>query len=125
MQIGTAANLSTLDPFDHFFVDAVLHLRGIDTEPTLDQLREACAVLDAFYRAVMKAPESEHPVDIEWLEGHSMDSAAAQFAFLYTQFGLIYLSQADVRQVDAWKFWWRTGEVPDWLRAPLRRESIA
>jgi hypothetical protein len=112
MRESIAAALEKLDPFDHAFVDAVLRIQGIDELPTSEQFRAARAVLDAYYSALMRAPASTSPLDEEWLEGHTLESAASQFAFLFTQYSVLYLSQASDAQIAAFTQWWQTGEPP-------------
>lgn len=105
-------SLSMLEGFDLYFVEAVLRIRGAGDDPTTEQLRAARAQFDGYYAAVIRTPEPDD-VDKEWLDGHTFDSAAAQFAFLYTQFGVIYVSQATADEIAAFTRWWTTDVLPD------------
>ncbi len=60
-----AESLEQLDPFDHAFVDAVLHLRGIDEPPSLEEFREALAELGTYYAALQAS--SPAPRAMRWL----------------------------------------------------------
>lgn len=106
-----AQSLLELDPFDHAFVDAVLRLRGIFELPSVDELKSALDELNRYYTALMQAPVSSDPADEPWLRGQSIDAAASRFAFLFTQFGVLYVSQATPRQRAALDAWWETGDL--------------
>src|SRR5690349_6666981 len=73
--------LEDLDPFDAAFVEAVLHIQGIDEIPTRVQQHAALQLLNDYIGALSRVPHSDDPVDVEWLDGHTLDSAASQFAF--------------------------------------------
>lgn len=108
--------LTALDPFDFAFVDAVLHMQGVEGQPTAEEARAAHSVLDSYFAALMRAPISADPQDDEWLEGHTLESAAAQFAFLFFHFGVLSVNHATGRQRAAFSGWWATGELPPDLR---------
>lgn len=110
MTPNTAESLEQLDPFDHAFVDAVLHLRGIDEPPSYDEFRSALDELASYYGALALAPPSTTALDDTWLDGQSIDVAAAQLAFLYCRFGVLYRSQAKPLQLAAFHRWWATGD---------------
>lgn len=112
MSTRTITSLRLLDAFDRCFVEAVLRLRGITAEPAALQLRGACAQLDAYYAAITRAPEPQHDLDEQWLDGHTFSSAAEQLAFLFTQFGVLYVSQATAAQLQALNLWWTSGALP-------------
>jgi hypothetical protein len=106
----TANSLEQLDPFDHAFVDAVLHLHGIDEPPSFDEFRLALDELASYYNALALAPPGGNALDDTWLEGQPIDHAAAQLAFLYCRFGVLYRSQASPMQLLAFQRWWATGD---------------
>ena len=116
MQLNSAQTLEQLDPFDHAFVDAVLRIRGVDEMPTFEQFKDAILVLEAYYSALMKAPSSKDPRDEGWLDGHTIESAASQFAFLFNRFDVLYVSQATHEQLAAFTEWWTTGDMPNELK---------
>ena len=105
-----AQSLDQLDPFDHAFVDALLHLRGVDGPPALEEFRHALAELASYYGALELAPPSSTALDDVWLEGQSMDVAGAQLAYLFNRFGVLYRSQATTAQLAAFQQWWATGD---------------
>jgi len=107
-----ADSFEDLDPFDAAFVEAVLRIQGIDEVPTREQLRAALQELNDYIGALSRAPRSDDPVDAEWLDGHTLDSAASQFAFLFMQYGVLRVSQASRDQMAAFNHWWQTGELP-------------
>ena len=107
-----------LDPFDHAFVEAVLLLRGIDGIPTSHELSEALATLNSFFSALMKTPVSRELDDFEHLDADSLDTAATMYAFLYTQFGLVYWAHASAEHLAAFAHWQCTGELPRGLPLP-------
>ena len=99
-----------LDPFDHAFVDTLLHLRGVDDEPTVDELGSALDELRQYYAALELAPPSITSIDDEWIDGQSIDAAAAQLAYLYNRFGVLFRSQATPGQLHSFQRWWTTGD---------------
>jgi len=105
-----AQSLEQLDPFDHAFVDALLHLRGVDGPPTPEEFAAAHGELVEYYGALELAPASGTAIDDDWLEGQSIEAAAAQLAYLYSRFGVLYRSQATPMQLVAFHRWWATGE---------------
>jgi hypothetical protein len=105
-----AESLEQLDPFDHAFVDAVLHLREIDEPPSYEEFRSALDELASYYGALALAPPGGTALDDTWLEGQPIDQAAAQLAFLYCRFGVLYRSQATPMQLLAFNRWWATGD---------------
>ena len=105
-----ATSLDQLDPFDHAFVDAVLHLQGIDEPPSFAEFKSALDELASYYTALELAPPGGNALDDTWLEGQPIDGAAAQLAFLYCRFGLLYRSQATPLQLLAFQRWWATGD---------------
>jgi hypothetical protein len=104
-------SLDQLDPFDHAFVDALLHLGGVDGPPALEEFRVALDELARYYSALELAPPSSTALDDAWLEGQSMDVAGAQLAYLFHRFGVLYRSQATTAQLSAFQQWWTTGDV--------------
>ena len=113
MNTRPITSLSLLDGFDRYFVEAVLRIQGVNGLPTTEQVRSACAQLDGYYAAVMRAPEPAHTDDEEdWLDSHTFTSAAAELAFLYTQFGVIDMRQATTAETAAFKRWWLSGVLP-------------
>jgi hypothetical protein len=109
-----------LDGFDRYFVDAVLQIRGVLDVPSPEQLREACTQLDAYYAAVMRAPEPPAADDEDWLDGHTFDSAATQAAYLYLHFGVVHVGQATAAETQAFSDWWLNG-----LLARARKAAAA
>jgi hypothetical protein len=105
-----APSFDQLDPFDHAFVDALLHLRGVDGPPDADEYTAAYAELAEYYAALELAPACSTALDDEWLEGQSIEAAAAQLAYLYSRFGVLYRSQATPTQLLAFQRWWTTGD---------------
>jgi hypothetical protein len=105
-----ARSLDQLDVFDHAFVDTVLHLRGIDEPPDLEDFQAALDELGSYYSALALAPAGGTALDDTWFDGQSIDQAAAQLAFLYCRFGLLYRSQATPLQLLAFQRWWATGD---------------
>ncbi|MEO8313369.1 MAG: hypothetical protein ABI645_01125 [Pseudomonadota bacterium] len=99
-----------LDPFDHAFVNTLLCLRGVEEPPSYAEFAETLQELANYYSALVLAPPSCTAIDDDWLEGQSIDSAAAQLAFLYYRFGLLYRSQAKPSQLAAFQRWWATGD---------------
>jgi len=110
-----AHSLEQLDPFDHAFVDALLHLRGVDDEPSFDEFKAALDELGEYYAALELAPASSTAIDDDWMEGHSIDATAAQLAYLYSRFGVLYRSQATPTQLHSFQRWWMTGDEPTQL----------
>jgi hypothetical protein len=106
----TAQSLEQLDPFDHAFVDTLLHLRGVDEPPSYEEFRDALAELGRYYSALELAPPCSTALDDTWPEGHSIDAAAAQLAYLYNRFGVLYRSQAKPGQLAAFQRWWTSGD---------------
>jgi hypothetical protein len=105
-----AQSLEQLDPFDHAFVDAILHLHGIDEPPSYEDFRFALDQLASYYSALALAPPSGTALDDTWLEGQPIEQAAAQLAFLYCRFGVLYRSQATPMQLLTFQRWWSTGD---------------
>ncbi len=110
IQPAPVQSLEQLDPFDHAFVDALLLLQGVDGPPTLDEFRAALEDLSSYYSALELAPPSTTALDDSWPEGQSIDIAAAQLAFLFSRFGVLYRSQATAMQLAAFQRWWVTGD---------------
>ena len=104
-----AESLEQLDPFDHAFVDAVLHLRGIDEPPSLEEFREALAELGTYYSALQASSPAPRATEDDW-SGGSVESAAAELAYLFSRFGVLYRSQARPSQLAAFQRWWATGD---------------
>jgi hypothetical protein len=123
--IVSAQSLQELDPFDYAFVEAVLRLQGIDVVPSQKQLHVAIQVLNDYFAALMRAPESRDPIDAEWLDGHTLDSAAAEFAFLFMHYNVLYVSQASGEQLAAFSHWWSTGEQPTQPSLHVHRTAAA
>ena len=105
-----AQSLEQLDPFDHAFVDALLHLRGVDGPPSAEEFSAAHGELMDYYSALELAPACSTAIDDAWIEGQSIQAAAAQLAYLYSRFGVLYRSQATPTQLAAFQRWWTTGE---------------
>ncbi|RYZ58425.1 MAG: hypothetical protein EOP08_16275, partial [Proteobacteria bacterium] len=106
----TAQSLEQLDPFDHAFVDTLLHLRGVDEPPSYDEFSAALKELGRYYSALELAPPSTTALDDQWIAGESIDMAAAQLAYLFDRFGVLYRSQASPLQLLAFQRWWATGD---------------
>jgi hypothetical protein len=104
------SSFESLDPFDHAFVDALLHLHGVDGPPTREEFSDALEELARYYSALELAPPSSTAIDDEWLEGQSIDVAAAQLAYLFSRFGVLYRSQATPAQLTAFQLWWANGD---------------
>ena len=110
MIADTAQSFEQLDPFDHAFVDTLLHLRGVDEPPSYEEFREALQELGRYYSALELAPPSTTALDDQWLSGESIDMAAAQLAYLFDRFGVLYRSQATSLQLLTFQRWWTTGD---------------
>ena len=110
MTLEVAQSLEQLDPFDHAFVDTVLHLHGVDEPPSYEEFRNALAELGRYYGALELAPPCSTALDDTWPDGQSIDAAAAQLAYLYNRFGVQYRSQAKPSQLAAFQRWWSTGD---------------
>lgn len=104
-----AESLEQLDPFDHAFVDAVLHLRGIDEPPSLEEFHQALAELGTYYSALQASKTAPRTPEDDWTGG-SVESAAAELAYLFSRFGVLYRSQARPAQLAAFQRWWATGD---------------
>jgi hypothetical protein len=107
-----AHSLEQLDPFDHAFVDALLHLHGVDDEPSFPEFKSALEELGKYYAALELSPPSGNAIDDNWIAGQSIEAAAAQLAYLYSRFGVLYRSQATPPQLLAFTRWWNTGDEP-------------
>ncbi len=105
-----ALSLEELDPFDHAFVDALLLLRGVDVPPSFEEFAAAMEELARYYSALELAPPSTTALDDEWIEGQSIDVAAALLAYLFNRFGVLYRSQAAPAQLAAFQRWWTMGD---------------
>jgi hypothetical protein len=112
MTPSAARSLEQLDPFDHAFVDALLHLRGVDQQPSFEEFKSALDELGEYYEALELAPPSCTSIDDDWTDGQSIDAAAAQLAYLYSRFGVLYRSQATPTQLHSFQRWWMTGDEP-------------
>lgn len=107
-------------PFERAFIEAVLVLRGADEAPSLADFRAAVATLSEFFSALARSPCSNEIEDLEGWAGDpdAVANVAAQYAFLFTQYGLAYWSHAGVEQTSAFTHWRETGSLP-----PLRRHG--
>jgi hypothetical protein len=105
-----AQSFDQLDVFDHAFVDAALHLRGITETPTHEEFKLGLDDLAAYYSALALAPSGGSTSDDAWLERQPIERVAAQLAFLYCRFGVLYRSQAKPLQILAFHRWWATGD---------------
>ena len=105
------------NPFDRAFVEAVLEVRGVHVNPTLEDFRHAVAILSEYYTALTLTPVAREGEALAFDGGYPdhelLGSVATQCAFLFTQYGIACWSHAGIEQTEAYTRWRDTGKLPD------------
>jgi hypothetical protein len=92
-------------------MDKGLRFRGASIHSQED-IDAAVVALVGYIDAVQGSSTARSESDATWLQEAPHDVAAELAAFLYTQYGLIYRSQASDKQLVAFERWRKTGRLP-------------